>query len=235
MLLARKVWRATGGVVPPGAWCCARSSTTVLCLRGMKTFQIRHDDGDDGGGGDAEETRRRGLRLLGGGELPPDAFLAYETYGTLNGDASNAILWVTCYGERHTDPSMAALLEPGPMQRFDTSRYFVVTVNMLGNGLSYSPTTPGSGAAWPHRGGGVRYHDNARAQRQLLRSLGVERLALIYGFSMGAMLALEYAVQFPAAVSAVVAVCGSAQTGPANRYFLDSLQVSGRLPAPVPV
>merc|ERR1740121_3607815 len=115
---------------------------------------------------------------------------------------------------------MASLLAEGPAQRFDTSRYFVVTVNMLGNGLSYSPTTPG--AKWPLCG--LTYHDNAQAQRLLLASLGVERLALIYGFSMGAMLALEWAVQFPKQVSSVVAVCGSAKTCAANAYFLDTLE-----------
>lgn len=57
-----------------------------------------------------------------------------------------------------------------------------------------------------------------------MRSLGVQKWALIYGFSMGAMLALQWAVQFPAKVASVVAVCGSARCNPANSYFLKSLQ-----------
>lgn len=163
-----------------------------------------------------------GFRLQCGEELDSNAFLAYQTYGTLNETRSNAILFTTCYGERSTDSSVTNLV--GPEKRFDSSRYFVITVNMLGNGLSFSPTTPGS--KWPI--GGVTYNDNARAQRLLLASLGVDRLALIYGFSMGAMLALEWAVQFPKQVSSVVAVCGSAKTVPANVYFLETLQESLR-------
>lgn len=159
-----------------------------------------------------------GFQLQCGEELDGRAFLAYQTYGRLNETQSNAILFTTCYGERSIDSSVTKLIGPG--KRFDSSRYFLITVNMLGNGLSFSPTTPGS--KWPH--GGISYHDNVRAQRLLLDCLGVERLALIYGFSMGAMLALEWAVQFPKQVSSVVAVCGSAKTVPANVYFLEALQ-----------
>jgi len=153
--------------------------------------------------------------LSSGEDLDPNAFLAYECYGSLNDAKSNAILWVTCYGQRTSE--MSALIGSG--KRFDPSRYFIITVNMLGNGLSFSPTTPG--AKWPRRG--LTYTDNARAQQLLISSLGIQKLALIYGFSMGAMLALEYCVQHPEAVSSAVVVCGSARTGAANRFFLQGL------------
>ena len=162
------------------------------------------------------------LRGEPGETLDSAAFLAYETFGELNALRDNAILFVTCYGERTSDASVTAMVEPsadGDPPRFDTSRYFVVVVNMLGNGLSFSPTTPG---AWPRCG--ITYFDNAQAQRLLLTSLGVDKLALIYGFSMGAMIALQWAVQFPQDVAAVVAVCGTAKTGAANTYFLEQLQ-----------
>ena len=56
-----------------------------------------------------------GFQLLSGLELDPQAFLAYKTYGTLNASRSNAILWVTCYNQRHFD------MEPmvGAGKRFD--------------------------------------------------------------------------------------------------------------------
>merc|ERR1740129_313349 len=88
------------------------------------------------------------------------------------------------------------MIGEGPQYRIDSSKYFVVSVNLLGNGLSFSPTTLGGLGEWYPKTT-VTYHDNARIQRRLLEELGVKRLKMIYGFSMGAMQALEWAVQFP--------------------------------------
>lgn len=70
--------------------------------------------------------------------------------------------------------------------------------NMLGNGLSTSPSTCGLRAAYPL----VSIADNVALQRRLLRSLGVERVALAYGYSMGATQALTYAAMYPSEVRA---------------------------------
>jgi homoserine O-acetyltransferase len=157
------------------------------------------------------------LSLLSGEELDPTAFLAFKTYGSLNAKRSNAILWVTCYNQRHTE--MAPMIGRGKRFDPDTTGHFLITVNMPGNGMSWSPTSPG--ARWPK--GGLTYHDCAAMVQLLVQSFGVEQLALIYGFSMGAMFALEYCVQFPRGAAAAVVVCGSARTNPANEYFLRTL------------
>jgi len=165
-----------------------------------------------------------GFVLQSGEKFDPNAFLAYETYGTLNAGRTNAILWPTCYFQR-TSQQKRHIGDASSREatfRFDSSKYFIITVNMFGNGLSFSPTT--SGAKWPKRG--VTYNDNVRAQQLLLKQVfDIDRLALIYGFSMGAMFALEYCVHFPQQVTAAVAVCGSARCNPANHFFLQSLQM----------
>ena len=158
-------------------------------------------------------------RLQSGEELGEGAFLAYETHGALDEARGNAVLWVSCYSQRTAD--MAAFVGPG--RRFDpeASGLFLVLVDMPGNGSSFSPCNPPGAAAWPRLG--LTYNDNARLVRLLLRSLGVEELALIYGFSMGAMFAFEYCVAFPGAVRCAVATCGSAVCNPANKWFLQRL------------
>ena len=160
--------------------------------------------------------------LHSGQALDASAFLAYRTDGRLSADASNAILWVTCYNQRTAE--MRPMIGPG--RRFDpeATGHCLITVNMPGNGVSWSASSAGS--AWPK--GGLHYHDCARAVHLLVGSLGVRRLALIYGFSMGAMFALEYCVQFPSAVASAVVVCGSARCNAANDFFLRTLHDSLR-------
>jgi len=93
-----------------------------------------------------------------------------------------------------------------------------VIVDMFGNGVSSSPSNH---AAFP---GLVTVADNVRAQRRLLAQVfGVERLACVYGFSMGAQQAYHWAALYPAAVERAVVVCGSAKTSVHNKVFLEGL------------
>lgn len=158
-----------------------------------------------------------GFKLQNGEVLDDSAFVVYETYGTLNDSKSNALLCTACYAQRHY--ALEKFIGPG--KRFDTSKYFVIALNLLGNGLSYSPTTPDTGNKYPRCT--VTYHDNVKLQKMIVSDLGIKRLALIYGFSMGAMTAFEWAVQFPEMVAGVVAVAGSPKTGDANTKFIKTL------------
>lgn len=155
--------------------------------------------------------------LQSGEKLDKHAFISYETYGALNDERSNCVLWVSCYSQRTQD--MIPFIGTG--KRFDPvgEGIFLVTVNMPGNGASFSPCT--AGVAWPALG--VSYHDNARAVHLLLRSLGVSCVALMYGFSMGAMITWEFCVQFPDSVKCAIATCGSAKCNHANQWFLQRL------------
>jgi homoserine O-acetyltransferase len=156
------------------------------------------------------------LRLQGGGVLP-DAKLVYQTYGTLAPDRANVVLYPTSFGAQHTDVEWLI----GPDGILDASRYFVIVPNMLGNGLSSSAS---------HADGvplALSHDDNVGAQQRLLRDVfGVERLALIYGWSMGAQQAYYWAVRFPEQVERVAAVCGTARTSPHCLVFLKSLETA---------
>jgi homoserine O-acetyltransferase len=93
-----------------------------------------------------------------------------------------------------------------------------VIPDMFGNGLSSSPSTV---ADYPAL---VTTADNVHAQRRLLRdAFGVEQVACVYGFSMGAQQAYHWAALYPDIVDAAVIVCGSARTAVHNQVFLRSL------------
>ncbi len=144
------------------------------------------------------------LRLQRGMTVP-GATLAYKTYGTLADDRSNAVLYPTSFGAHHTD--IEWLIGPGHI--LDTDRWFVVIPNMFGNGR------------WPE----FTHWDNIHAQKRLLEEkFGVEKLAMVYGWSMGAQQALHWGAVFPDLVARICAVCGSARTSPHNKVFLDGVR-----------
>ncbi len=93
----------------------------------------------------------------------------------------------------------------------------------FGNGASSSPSHGAMGLA--EQGWVVSHRDNVAAQRQLLsEAFGVNRLALIYGWSMGAQQAYQWAVDWPEWVERLCCVCGSTRTSPHNRLFCLSLR-----------
>ncbi|MGJ7490909.1 alpha/beta fold hydrolase [Variovorax sp. ZT4R33] len=143
--------------------------------------------------------------------------LVYKTFGTLNAARSNVILYPTSYSAQHTDiEHMVA--EGGAL---DPSKYFIVIANLFGNGLSSSPSNtpwPDVGTRYPD----VTYYDAVHVQRRMLAELwGIERVALVYGWSMGAMQAYHWAALFPDAVDRIAVVCGAARCAPHNRVFVE--------------
>jgi homoserine O-acetyltransferase/O-succinyltransferase len=150
----------------------------------------------------------------------PSATLVYQTYGTLNAERSNAILYPTSYAAHHTDIDWLV----GPDKILDTNQYFVIIPNMFGNGLSTSPSNlaePFGGPRMPI----FEHVDNVTAQRNLLQDVfQIEQLALIYGWSMGAQQALLWGCLYPDGVQRIAAVCGTARTSPHNRVFLEGLK-----------
>lgn len=155
-----------------------------------------------------------GTFRLASGVTLENARLVYATYGTLAPDRSNVVLYPTSYGAQHTDIDW--LVRPDGI--LDPRRWFVVIPNMFGNGLSTSPSHCDQQAPL------VTHFDNVAAQERLLREVfGVEELALVYGWSMGAQQAYHWAVLHPERVRRVVAVCGTARTRPHNQVSLQSL------------
>ena len=161
------------------------------------------------------------LALQGGATLP-DARLAYKTYGRLNDDKSNVILYPTSYSAQHGDIDWLI----GADRVLDPSRYFIVIPNMFTNGLSSSPSNtvgPNGPGGFP----GITVADNVHAQRRLLsEALGIDRLALVYGWSMGGQQAYHWGALYPEAVARICVVCGSARTAPHNQVFLEGVKAA---------
>jgi homoserine O-acetyltransferase len=158
------------------------------------------------------------LALQSGASLP-GARIVYKTYGTLNGERSNAILYPTSYSAQHTDIEWLI----GPDKVLDPSRYFIVIPNMFTNGLSSSPSNTGAPGTFPN----ITVADNVHAQRRLLtEALGIDRVALVYGWSMGGQQAYHWGALYPEAVARICVVCGSARTAPHNRVFLEGVKAT---------
>ncbi|MFN9271251.1 MAG: alpha/beta fold hydrolase [Planctomycetaceae bacterium] len=160
------------------------------------------------------------LFVLQRGVTLPEARLVYQTHGVLNPQRSNAVLYPTSYGAQH--PDVEWLIGPGKI--LDTTRYFVIACNMFGNGLSSSPSNLPEPFAGTLRAT-FTHTDNLAAQHRLVvDELGIEKLALVYGWSMGGQQALHWAVRHPERVERVVAICATARTTPHNRVFLEGLR-----------
>lgn len=151
------------------------------------------------------------------GVVLPQAQLIYQTYGELNDSHTNVILYPTSYGAQHSD--LEWLIRPDGI--LDPTRWFIIIPNMFGNGLSTSPSNSTDILAtnfW------FSHFDNLRAQKKLLEELGIEQLALIYGWSMGAQQAYHWGALYPERVNRIVALCGTARTTDHNKIFLESLK-----------
>ncbi|HET7781660.1 MULTISPECIES: homoserine O-acetyltransferase MetX [Micrococcaceae] len=161
-----------------------------------------------------------GLELEAGGYLP-DVTLAYETWGTLNADASNAILIEHALtGSTHvtrgdTDEEGWWEQLAGPGAPVDTDKFFVVSVNIVGG--CYGSTGPSSaapdGTPWGSRFPLVTLRDSTVAEARLADQLGINSWFAVLGGSMGGARALEWAVTYPERVQrcAVISV-GAAST-----------------------
>ncbi|MEM7252513.1 MAG: alpha/beta fold hydrolase [Pseudomonadota bacterium] len=149
-----------------------------------------------------------------------DARIVYQTYGTLNDDRSNLIVFPTSYGAHHTDIEWVI----GPDGILDSSKYFIVIPNMFTNGLSSSP----SNTPFPYDLGRfplVTIYDNVMAQHRLIvDTFGVDTIPLVYGWSMGAQQAFHWGALFPDLVQRICAVCGSARTSAHNKIFLEGVK-----------
>lgn len=165
--------------------------------------------------------------VTAGGEALPGVTVAYETYGTLNKERSNAILlFHALSGSQHaaglnvgvegTDGRWTEELHQGwwdsfigPGRALDTNKYFIICANYLGG--CYGTTGPASinpatgkpyGGKFPH----ITAHDIVRSQLPLLDKFGIEKLHAAVGPSLGGMLSLDFAFHYPQRVSNVIPI-----------------------------
>lgn len=170
------------------------------------------------------------LHMRGGGVLEQFT-LAYETYGTLNADRSNAIL--ICHalsGDSHvagtyTDDANEApgwwddAVGPGKM--FDTNRFYVICSNVIGGCQgSTGPSSPApDGKPYALRFPFVTVPDMVAAQRRLMDYLGIQRLFATAGGSMGGMQALQWAVDYPDRVGSVLFIAATPRSSTESIAF----------------
>jgi len=167
------------------------------------------------------ETKYHRFRLEGrleGGEGLGEAVLAYETYGRLNENRSNAILILHALsgdahaaGRHHPNDPKPGWWDSmiGPGKPFDTDKYFFVCSNVLGGCQGSSgpnSTNPETGRQYGISFPFVTIKDMVRAQRELVRHLGIEKLFAVAGGSMGGMQALQWAVEYPELVEIVIPI-----------------------------
>jgi len=170
--------------------------------------------------------------------------IAYETYGTLTPEKDNVILVCHALsGDAHAAGWSAAPVEEsavdgfgadereiakksglgwwdgmiGPGKAFDTDRYFVVATNLIGGcrgSTGPSSLNPATGKPYGLDFPTVTVTDMVRAERALLRELGIESLLTVSGGSLGGMQSLEWAALFPDSVASNIPIASTAALDP---------------------
>ena len=163
--------------------------------------------------------------LLESGATMRAVTLAYETYGELNAERTNAIL--ICHalsGSGHAAGYHEGDDKPGwwdecigPGKAFDTNRFFVICSNVLGSCYgSTGPmdTNPATGKPYGMRFPVVTIGDMVRAQVKLIDHLGIGQLFCVAGGSMGGMQVLEWAAHHPERVKAAIPLATTGRHSP---------------------
>ncbi len=168
---------------------------------------------------------------LQSGAVMPGYDLAYETYGTLNADRSNAVLVCHALNASH---HVAGVYEGqpgsegwwdtmiGPGKPVDTDRFFVIGVNNLGSCFgSTGPMSvnPATGRPWGADFPVVTVEDWVDAQARLLDALGIQTLAAVLGGSLGGMQALSWTLQYPDRVRHAAVIASAPNLNAENIAF----------------
>lgn len=148
--------------------------------------------------------------------------LAYKTFGQLNAEKSNVIVYPTWYSGQHYDNEWLV----GRGRALDPDKYFIVIPNMFGNGLSSSPSNtpePYNAARFPQ----VTAFDNVVQQHRLVtEKFGVSRIRLVTGWSMGGLQTFHWGALFPDMVERIAPFCGSAKCSRHNFVFLEGVKAA---------
>ncbi|QHW00828.1 alpha/beta fold hydrolase [Spirosoma endbachense] len=151
---------------------------------------------------------------LENGQVIQNCQLGYRTFGRLNAAKSNAILVPTWFGG--TSQGKAFVANPGGIA--DSTSYFTIVVDALGNGVSSSPSnsTAQAGAQFPQ----FTIRDMVRSEYELVtKSLGLTHLYAVMGISMGGMQSFEWLVSYPDFMDKVVPIVGAPKQSSYDRLF----------------
>ena len=166
---------------------------------------------------------------LDSGQVLNGVEIAYETYGELAGDKANAILlFHALTGDQYAASPHPKTGKPGwwermigPGKPIDTDRFHVICANIVGGcmGSTGPASLAADNAAYAMRFPVITVRDMVRAQVALLDALGIERLHAAVGGSMGGMLALSLAANFPERTSAALVIASTARHSAQNIAF----------------
>ncbi|WP_194542989.1 alpha/beta fold hydrolase [Paenibacillus sp. JZ16] len=159
---------------------------------------------------------------LQSGVTLPNAFLAYKTYGQLNEKKDNVIVYPTAFGDHHVQNEWLI----GNDMALDPREYFIIVPNLLGNGLSSSPSNtppPFDRANFPQ----VTIYDNVKFQHRLVtEKFGIHKIALVVGWSMGGIQAFQWGASYPDMVERIAPFAGVAKTWPQTYVVLEGMKAA---------
>jgi homoserine O-acetyltransferase len=152
---------------------------------------------------------RLGDLPLTSGETLEDCQVEYRTLGSLNAEKSNVVVWATWFGGITKD--LVELVGPGRL--VDSSKYYVVLVGALGNGISSSPS---NSPQQPRLGfPSLSIRDMVESQHRLLtRVLGLNHVRAVMGISMGGMQTFEWGASYPHFMDRLIPIVGSPKLAP---------------------
>lgn len=157
---------------------------------------------------------------LQSGVTLPSTFLAYKTYGRLNEKKDNVIVYPTAFGDQHDQNEWLI----GNGMALDPQKYFIIVPNLLGNGLSSSPSNtppPFHRANFPQ----VTIYDNVQFQHRLVtEKFGIQKIALVVGWSMGGIQSFQWGASYPDMVERIAPFCGGAKTWPQTYVVLEGMK-----------
>jgi homoserine O-acetyltransferase len=176
-----------------------------------------------------QHVRFDSLPLDCGATLSP-VDVAYETYGELNRERTNAVLILHALsGDAHAAGISQETGKPGwwdnmigPGKGFDTDKYFVICSNVLGGcrgTTGPSSINPATGCPYAMSFPVITIGDMVRLQKMLIDHLGIERLLAVAGGSMGGMQVLQWAVAYPDKVAAAIPIATTARHSPQQIAF----------------
>jgi homoserine O-acetyltransferase len=151
---------------------------------------------------------------LENGQVIKNCRLGYRTVGTLNPNHSNAVLVPTWF----TGTSQQKLSMAAPGQVADSTRFFTIVVDALGNGVSSSPSNSKAQPNGQFPTFSIR--DMVRAEHELVtRHLGLPHLYAVAGISMGGMQSLEWLFSYPGLMNKVVSIVGTPNQSAYDRFL----------------
>ncbi|MDN5349243.1 MAG: homoserine O-acetyltransferase/O-succinyltransferase [Bacteroidales bacterium] len=164
------------------------------------------------------------------GEEISDLRIAYQTWGKLNAEKDN-VIWVCHAYTANADAQdwWPGMIGPGLLM--DTDRYFVICANVIGS--CYGTTgpldlNPKTGRPWMREFPKITVRDLIKAHEILRKSIGIAKIHLIIGGSIGAFQALEWSVMFPEVIENMVFIASSAFASPWNIAFNEAQRMAIR-------